>query len=403
MKTTSCCGGASTSTSYCTTSVVELPRYYPRQLITPDDLTLEQTYFRDRMRRHNRLLHGWGVVCGALVCPLPTVDDSGATTYVPWQVQVQPGYILGPYGDEILLDCTRTIDVRTQGVSGISGDLCLDTPDPWCSQVFIPPATTAQTTYYIAVKYMQSMTRPVRVQPVGCGCSDSSCEYSRWHDGYQIGVLDQCPTCNVTDANTPSPSFANLMQGDTPACAPCDCGPWVGLAAVTVNTDGSIAQIDNCSCRRLVLSFSTFWWKCTGTLSGVSVSDPTGKNTPPLPINAGDTTPISVKVMGTNLDKNASYTFGDGLKITTDNSQWTQANQVVMLSVTADADAQPGARPLIVVNEDCSMALVSNAINVVASPALASRTPALANQKPALLSKGGSPLTRKKAPKVPVG
>ena len=76
MKTnTNCC---SASASPCDTSIAELPRYYPRQLITPDDLTLEQNYFRDRLRRHNRLLHGWGVVCGALVCPEPSGVIAGA-------------------------------------------------------------------------------------------------------------------------------------------------------------------------------------------------------------------------------------------------------------------------------------------------------------------------------------
>jgi hypothetical protein len=96
MKTnTNCC---SASASPCDSSIAELPRYYPRQLITPDDLTLEQNYFRDRMRRHNRLLHGWGVVCGALVCPVPNPKVTGPSDqFLPWQVKVQQGYILGPY------------------------------------------------------------------------------------------------------------------------------------------------------------------------------------------------------------------------------------------------------------------------------------------------------------------
>ncbi|PYV22134.1 MAG: hypothetical protein DMG27_18945 [Acidobacteria bacterium] len=47
--------------SPCDTSIAERPRYFPRQLITPDDVTLEQDYFRNKLRRHNRLLHGWGV------------------------------------------------------------------------------------------------------------------------------------------------------------------------------------------------------------------------------------------------------------------------------------------------------------------------------------------------------
>ena len=375
--TSSCCGGNTNPTTSCTTSIAELPRYYPRQLVTPDDLTLEQNYFRDRMRRHNRLLHGWGVVCGALVCPVPVTNDDGTISYAPWQVQVQPGYALGPYGDEIVIDCSRTIDVRTQGVSGVTGDPCIDVPDPWCTQVFTPPATTQQTTCFIAVKYRQSMTRPVRVQPVGCGCSDSSCEYSRWHDGYQIGVLTECPTCNRTDGNHPAPNFADLTVGDTPNCPPCDCGPWVGLAAVTVNSDGTIVQIDNCTCRRLVLSFSTFWWKCTGTLSGIQVNDPTGKTQPPFNLTADNKDQISIAVSGTNLDKDATFTFGDSITVTSDNSKWNDTNKVVLLTVQASADASPGVRPLIVVNKDCSTALAPNTINVVGSSSSSSQTPVL--------------------------
>jgi len=396
MKTTStCCGGNASSTS-CTTSVVELPRYYPRQLITPDDLTLEQNYFRDRMRRHNRLLHGWGVVCGALVCPLAVTNADGTTSYEPWKVQVESGYILGPYGDEIVIDCKRTVDVRTMGVTGVSGEPCLDQPDPWCTEVFTPPDTTEQTIYYIAVKYMQSMTRPVRVQSAGCGCSDSSCEYSRWHDGYQIGVLDACPHCSVSDAKTITPLFVKLLQGNTPECPNCDCGPWVGLAAVTVNVDGSIAQIDNCSCRRHVLSFGSFWWKCTGTLSGVAVSDPNNQVTPPFRINAGDQTATNIKVTGSNLDKDANFTFGDGVKFTVDSSQWTEQNRQVTLAVTTDPDAQPGNRPLIVVNKDCSMALAANAITVVAAATLA-------NEAPTVVRGNRTIVNRVRKPKRPVG
>src|SRR5260370_39362995 len=103
MNTKSSCCGRTPTTNTCSNTIAELPRYYPRQLITPADLTLEQDYFRDRMRRHNRLLHGWGVVCGATVCPVQIVNADGTVSYAPWQVQVQPGYILGPYGDEIIM------------------------------------------------------------------------------------------------------------------------------------------------------------------------------------------------------------------------------------------------------------------------------------------------------------
>jgi hypothetical protein len=383
MNTNSCCCGGSSTSSPCSNSIAELPRYYPRQLITPADLTLEQDYFRDRMRRHNRLLHGWGVVCGAMVCPVTITNPDNTTSYAPWLVQVQTGYALGPYGDEILLDCLRTVDVRTQGVSGVTGETCIDAPDPWCTEVFTPPTTT--TVYYIAVKYMQSMTRPVRVQPVGCGCDDSSCEYSRWHDGYQIGVLTQCPACNACDPNVVAPPFQTLTTGDCPPCPDCSCGPWVCLAAVTVNADGTIAQIDNCSCRRLVLSFSSFWWQCTGTLGNLIVTDPsTGNTIPPsqaISVTAGAAAATAISVTGNKLDAKATFTFGDSITVTntTDLTKWVPGNPVT-LNVQAIASAAAGNRTLTVVNPDCSTTILANVINVIAT------TPTL---KTAVTPKGG--------------
>jgi hypothetical protein len=372
---TNCCGGTAT---VCDSTIAELPRYYPRQLITPEDLTLEQNYFRDRMRRHNRLLHGWGVVCGALVCPVTVTNADGSTSFRPWLVTVQTGYALGPYGDEIILDCTRTVDLRTSGCSGVTGEPCIDAPDPWCSQVFTPPTTT--NVLYIAVKYKQCMMRPVRVQPIGCGCDDSSCEYSRWHDGYEIGVLQTCPVCNACDPNiTPAltPATAgSLVTGGIPGCPDCSCGPWVCLAKVTVNPDGSLAQIDNCTCRRLVVSLSTSWWQaqCPGTNTSVTgVTGPDPKKTP-VPVPPDGQTVVNLTVAGKNLEigPGVTYSFGSGITVTV--SGQTGALQTglssVTLAVTAQPTAAPGVYNLTIVNPECSVVVFGNAINVNAPAAL---------------------------------
>lgn len=364
MNTNSTCG-CTASGSSCDTMIAELPRYYPRQLITPDDLTLEQNYFRDRMRRHNRLLHGWGVVCGALVCPAPTPAGSDPTTppFVPWQVQVQMGYVLGPYGDEIILDCPRTVDLRTAGVTGVTGEPCVEPVDPWCSQVFTPPASS---TLYIAVKYKQCMTRPVRVQPVGCGCNDNSCEYSRWHDGYEIGVLQQCPPCTDT-ANKPTvgynsdgnPDFELLAQGDVPDCPDCHCGPWVGLASVTINPDGSIQQIDNCSCRRLVLSFAQFWWMCQG--SSPVITNPSANNQANVTADGND---AQVTVTGKNFRCGIT---ADCQTVTVKQVQ-LQDSQTLQLTVNAPVGTTPGVNNLTVRNMDGTNTTSGEAVNVVAPP-----------------------------------
>jgi hypothetical protein len=382
--TTNCCGGTAT---VCDSTIAELPRYYPRQLITPDDLTLEQNYFRDRMRRHNRLLHGWGVVCGALVCPVTVTNSDGSTSFQPWQVKVQKGYALGPYGDEIILDCGRTVDLRTSGCSGVTGEPCIDAPDPWCTPVFTPPATT--NVLYIAIKYKQCMMRPVRVQPIGCGCDDSSCEYSRWHDGYEIGVLQTCPVCNACDPNAApalTPDTAKgLITGGIPNCPDCSCGPWVCLAKVTVNPDGSIAQIDNCTCRRLVVSLSTTWWQaqCQGSTTVVKTVTSPGSTTTPVPVPADGQTAVTLTVAGANLEIGPGVTYSVGSGITVNVSGQTGSLQTglssVTLTVIAQTTASSGNYNLTIVNADCSVVIFGNAINVGTTSAIGG----LAKAKPA--------------------
>ena len=237
--------------------LAERPRYFPRQLITADDLTLEQEYFRNKLRLHNRLLHGWGVVCGAQVCPLPKAN--GHQTLEPWKVVVKPGYILGPYGDEIVIQTERITDLRTGGVTSRPGDPPGELVDPWCSAVYVAQLPEL---VYVAVRYKEIMMRPVRVQPVGCGCDETLCEYSRLCDGYEIGILTARP---ASHQNPPKlDNLADFAKGPLSACPPCPSDPWVVLAAVKLAQDGTITEIDNCSCRRMVLSFANVWWRCEG-------------------------------------------------------------------------------------------------------------------------------------------
>ena len=237
----------------CEAGILERPRYFPRQLMTPEELILEQNYARDKMRRHNRMLHGWGVVCGAIVCRVPKIkvedkailsfrgkeahpcpDDEDDNCLDPWHVSVSSGYILGPYGDEILLPCDVLVDVRQACTTGASGDPCPPPPDPWCAEV---TADLQPGPVWLALRYKELMTRPVRVQPVGCGCDETACEFSRIRDGYEICTLDRCP-----DSHQGNPQDPWSCRID--ACPPCPEDPWVVL-----------------DCRRHVMTFANYWCK----------------------------------------------------------------------------------------------------------------------------------------------
>ncbi len=215
----------------CDHSNSERPRYYARQLITADDMTLEQDYFRSKLRLHNRMLHGWGIVCGAEVKPV-TKDGK---TVPPWNVVITPGYILGPYGDEIVIDCERTFDLRGQSMIGVAGEPCVEESDPWCSEVH---ETRDDKPLFLAIRYKEVMTRPVRVQPSGCGCDDSACEYSRLRDGYEIKVLKACPSSHTQTGP------------EAGACLPCPKEPWIVLKTVQVDPNGEVKFPSPDNCRR---------------------------------------------------------------------------------------------------------------------------------------------------------
>lgn len=160
---------------------LECVRYFPRQLITADDMTTEQDYFREKLRRHNRMLHGWGVVYG---CAVTAVNDKD------WQVQVGEGYVLTPRGDEIYIpEDVMPFDLAGDWMQPY--DPCLQLPP-------CPPATRSanegtSVSVYLAVCYTECETRPVRLHPAGCGCDEAACEYSRIRDSFVLVRLTELP------------------------------------------------------------------------------------------------------------------------------------------------------------------------------------------------------------------
>jgi hypothetical protein len=72
-------------------------RYYFGRLLTGDDFTLEQNYFRGKQKLHNRALHGFGIVSGLRVSV-----DSG-------KLVVSAGLALDCEGNELVLGNKETL------------------------------------------------------------------------------------------------------------------------------------------------------------------------------------------------------------------------------------------------------------------------------------------------------
>jgi hypothetical protein len=343
-----------TTTTNATASAhgLQRPRFFPRQLVTPAELNLGLDYVLERLRRHNRLLHGCGVICGLKVCRV--VGSDGTAT--PWQVALEPGAAIDCCGNDVTVDCERIVDLRVGVTTAACGDPPGEVRDPWCSDVW-----TGQDggRVWIAVCYAACRTRPVRTQPTGCGCDDTTCEYSRWVDGYEVRVLTEAPA-SCGDSPPTWESFVDGFSGPLPDCLECPDDPCVALAVVDVAADGTVTTIDNCSCRRLVFSAASFWWRCAGavTVTAVTVT-PDGPYTPK---QKG----ITLKVEGTSLSAGAQADLGQGAKVRKVSLSDDGSLQVI---VDLTADAKPGDRTLTITAPDCSTATYAKALTVSAPTA----------------------------------
>lgn len=195
------------------------PRFEVADYLGASDLAAEQAWRRQRFRRHDRCLHGWGIVCGLLVAPAlePTR---------PWGVIVCPGYALGPYGDEIVVACAARVDLRD-----------------W---VWSRPSDRERVAY-VAVRYAEIAGGPRPYRSAGCDCDDRKTRNSMISETYRIDVLWAIPD----PGRTPDVDLCH----DLPGCAPCPPTPYVLLAGVRLPADEGTtimrADID-LSVRRLV-------------------------------------------------------------------------------------------------------------------------------------------------------
>jgi hypothetical protein len=78
-------------------AVLARPRFFTGQLLSEADLELEQDYHREKLRRHNRALHGVGIVCGLGVSVEATTDAPNG------RLKVESGYAIDPCGNELAL------------------------------------------------------------------------------------------------------------------------------------------------------------------------------------------------------------------------------------------------------------------------------------------------------------
>lgn len=153
-------------------------RYFHGMLMTDRDFREEQIYHNEKRKLLNKMLHGWGVVCG-----LSLSGKAGESI-----ITISPGMGLDCHGNEIVVCEPYKIDLRSKTCfcilptksESLTGADCLEgEPEP--------------KTWFIGIKFHEMFTDPMPVYVPGGECEEKACESSRISEGFCIKIFDQLP------------------------------------------------------------------------------------------------------------------------------------------------------------------------------------------------------------------
>ena len=192
---------------HCSYNDIKRTDYFHGMLMTERDFREEQIYHIEKRKLLNRMLHGWGVVCGLKVRPTNPPSPN---------IIVEGGMALDCFGNEILVCEEQTVDLTVKPCATTAAY------DP-CAQYVPEPQNQA---LYVVIKYDERGTKPEPVYAPGGSCEEKTCNFSRTQEGFCIEVWDYPP-------DAPEPDFTTQPCTEPFPCPPSDCCQYILLATIS--------------------------------------------------------------------------------------------------------------------------------------------------------------------------
>lgn len=231
-------------------------RYFDGELMSKPIFEAEQFYHNEKRRLLNRMLHGWGVVCGLKIKQTDKASSS---------IIIEKGLALDCAGNEIFVCEPYTLNVAELVNS------CTDSKRPSASDECTDEKKTEEKKWYVVIKYKEVPADPVPTYIPSGGCEEKGCEHSRVKEGYCLDLCktvqcprkpgEECDPCNDLKEEEEIREFIceKLLLPCTGAC--CD-HPQVVLGSITftenITSETKIesSMINNWDCRKYVITFS---------------------------------------------------------------------------------------------------------------------------------------------------
>ncbi|HVZ40996.1 MAG TPA: helix-hairpin-helix domain-containing protein [Candidatus Kapabacteria bacterium] len=137
--------------------------YFTGQFLAERDFRDEQGYHIGKHRMHNRLLHGWGTVCGLRVTQHPAPECRNRF------VVIEPGVALDCCGHEIVVRERIFVNIP---------EFLAPQQDQWGAGGHLA----------IALRYRECKTEYVPALYSECGCDADTCDANRVREGFDVGV-----------------------------------------------------------------------------------------------------------------------------------------------------------------------------------------------------------------------
>jgi hypothetical protein len=144
--------------------IFERNNFYFGKLMKAQDFITEQSYFNEKRWLINRMIHGWGVVCGLDV----------EQTSNPNEVKIKPGLAIDCCGREILVCKSQTISLLPEAAE--------------CNSEMNTHQTNKHELYAICLKYKECKTEHFPVMYSACDQKEK-CQYNRIRDWFEIEIV----------------------------------------------------------------------------------------------------------------------------------------------------------------------------------------------------------------------
>ena len=162
--------------------------YFTGKLLVERDFTDETRFHMEKLRHHEQLLHGSGVVCGLKVEPHP--NEACRDRFVC----VEPGSAVDCCGHDIIVAEEECVDItRFPEIKALQSN---NDKDPHTLQ--------------ICVRFRECPTEDIPVLYDDCGCDDTKCAPNRILESYEIGVMIDPPD-QPDSLHTPKFSWENSI------------------------------------------------------------------------------------------------------------------------------------------------------------------------------------------------